>query len=65
MTATKTPDDLADATFSPETVDYAAVAAARLYPVELVEGVDVNAQARAAYARGFDDGLHVAEGGAE
>ncbi|WDS52087.1 hypothetical protein SEA_CARON_61 [Microbacterium phage Caron] len=53
-------DDLADATFSPETVDYAALRAERLYPADIRDGVDLNGSARAAYARGYADGLEAA-----
>lgn len=47
--------------FSPETVDYPALAAARRFPVELAaDGTDANAAARAAYAAGLADGLAAA-----
>lgn len=43
--------------FGTPDVDYAAVLAERHFPVDLRDGVDVNAAARAAYEKGYRDGL--------
>ncbi|WDS52163.1 hypothetical protein SEA_UTZCHIPS_57 [Microbacterium phage UtzChips] len=46
--------------FATPDVDYAAILAARHYPADIRDGVDLNGSARAAYARGYTDGLEAA-----